>query len=274
MKKLIITLAAAVLLSACSVDIPFINEKPLEKAEKNPQLAERNEQTKENYASNAKGEEESSLALEAAYFNAIKEVNGIKEIVNATNTLALVNKEFALPGSYIPDDLVRPKVPFSFGNQDIEKSYLRKEAGSALEKMFSAAKESNIHLFAVSGYRSYARQESILNNEIGKVGEEEALQAVAFPGKSEHQTGLAMDISSESVQYLLVEEFEDTDEGKWLKENAHRFGFILRYPKDKEKITGYQFEPWHFRYVGEKNAQIMYKNGWTLEEFFQEVRKL
>ncbi|MBS4217387.1 M15 family metallopeptidase [Bacillus sp. FJAT-49711] len=274
MKKLIITIAAAVVLSACSVEIPFINEKPLEKAEKNPQLAERNEQTKENYASNAPGEDDSLLALEAVYFNTIKEVNGINEIVNAANVLALVNKEFALPGTYIPDDLVRPKVPFSFGDQDIEKSYLRKEAAKALEKMFSAAEKLNIHLFAVSGYRSYDRQESIFNNEIGRVGEDKALQAVAFPGKSEHQTGLAMDISSESVQYLLVEEFEDAEEGKWLKENAHRFGYILRYPKDKEKITGYQFEPWHYRYVGEKNAQIMYKNNWTLEEFFQEVRKI
>ncbi|MCJ8006595.1 D-alanyl-D-alanine carboxypeptidase family protein [Lederbergia wuyishanensis] len=272
MKKIIITLTAAALLSGCSVKIPFINEKPEEKAEQNPQLVERNEQTKENYGSNQSNEE--LFALEAAHFNSIKEVNGVKEIVNADNVLALVNKEFALPGTYIPEDLVKPNVQFSFGEQDIEKSYLRKEAAVALEKMFAAAENSNIYLFAVSGYRSYNRQVAILNNEIERVGKDQAMQAVAIPGKSEHQTGLAMDISSESVQYLLTDNFGETKEGKWLKENAHHFGFILRYPKDKEGITGYQFEPWHFRYVGEKNAQIMYKNNWTLEEFFKEVRKI
>lgn len=273
MKKIIITFIAAILLSACSVKIPFINEKPEEKAEKNPHLREKNEQTKENYGSNISGDG-SSIELEAAFFNEIKEVNGVKEIVNADNILALVNKEFALPGTYIPDDLVRPDVPFSFGDQDIEKSYLRKDAAKALEKMFSVAKQEDINLFAVSGYRSYKRQESLFNNEIGKVGKDKALEAVANPGNSEHQTGLAMDISSESVQYLLTEEYGETKEGKWLKENAHRFGFILRYPKEKEDITGYQYEPWHFRYVGEKNAQIIYKNNWTLEEFFEEVHKL
>ncbi|MBS4199425.1 D-alanyl-D-alanine carboxypeptidase family protein [Bacillus sp. FJAT-49732] len=273
MKKLIITLTAAVLLSGCSVKIPFINEKPEEKAEKNPQLAERKEQTKEHYGSNQTSDD-SLYALEAAYFNTIKEVKGVKEIVNSDNVLALVNKDFALPGTYIPADLVRPNVPFSFGDQDIEKSYLRKEAADALEKMFSAAEKANIHLFAVSGYRSYVRQVSILNNEIDRVGKDKAMQAVAIPGKSEHQTGLAMDISSENVQYLLSEDFGETDEGKWLKENAYRFGYILRYPKEKVEITGYQFEPWHFRYVGEKNAEIMYKNNWTLEEFFKEVRKI
>lgn len=273
MKKIIITFIAAILLSACSVKIPFINEKPEEKAEKNPHLSEKNEQTKENYGSNISGDG-SSIELEAAFFNEIKEVNGVKEIVNADNILALVNKEFALPGTYIPDDLVRPDVPFSFGDQDIEKSYLRRDAAKALEKMFSVAKQEDINLFAVSGYRSYKRQESLFNNEIGKVGKDKALEAVANPGNSEHQTGLAMDISSESVQYLLTEEYGETKEGKWLKENAHRFGFILRYPKEKEDITGYQYEPWHFRYVGEKNAQIIYKNNWTLEEFFEEVHKL
>jgi len=272
MKKIIITLTAAALLSGCSVKIPFINEKPEEKAEHNPHLAERNEQTKEHYGSNQSNEE--LFALEAAHFNSIKEVNGVKEIVNAENVLALVNKEFALPGTYTPEDLVKPNVQFSFGEQDIEKSYLRKEAAEALEKMFAAAENSNIYLFAVSGYRSYNRQVAILNNEIERVGKDQAMQAVAIPGKSEHQTGLAMDISSESVQYLLTDNFGETEEGKWLKENAHHFGFILRYPKDKEDITGYQFEPWHFRYVGEKNAQIMYKNNWTLEEFFKEVRKI
>lgn len=169
---------------------------------------------------------------------------------------------------------MRPKVEFSFGNQDIEKSYMRKEAAKALEDMFNGAKKSGITLYAVSGYRSYNRQTEVYDAEVSRVGEEKAVQAVAYPGNSEHQTGLAMDISSESADFLLTEGFGETKEGKWLKENAHLYGFILRYPKGKEKITQYKFEPWHFRYVGKKSAKDIYENDWTLEEYFKVVRKI
>lgn len=212
--------------------------------------------------------------LEAAYFNEVIEVNGKKEIVNASNTMVLVNKTYALPGDYVPDDLIRPSVDFSFGDQDIEKSYLRKEAANSLEKMFKAANSEGLRLYASSGYRSYDRQQGVFLAEVNKSGEAKAVQAVASPGTSEHQTGLAMDITSESVQYLLVQEFENTPEGKWLKDNAHRFGYILRYQKGKEDITGYQFEPWHFRYVGEEAAKIIYERNWTLEEYFENVSKI
>lgn len=216
----------------------------------------------------------SELSLEAVYFNQIEQVAGKNVIQNPMNILALVNKQFALPVNYEPKDLIRPKVKFSFGDQDIEKSYLRKEAAQALESMFAKAKNSDIELLAVSGYRSYGRQKELYDAEVSKVGKEQAIQAVAVPGNSEHQTGLSMDISSESVNNYLTEEFETTREGKWLAKNAHRFGFILRYPKGKEELTGYQFEPWHFRYVGEKAASIIYKKNWTLEEYFEVVKKI
>lgn len=218
--------------------------------------------------------EEDELALEAAYFNEVIEVDGKKEIVNAANTLALVNKTFALPVDYTPDDLVRPNVPFSFGNQDIEKSYLRKEAAEALEKMFAAAKKDGIQLYAASGYRSYSRQQEVFEAEVAQSGEKKAAQVVAIPGNSEHQTGLAMDITSESANFFLNEEFGKKPEGNWLQENAHKFGFILRYPKGKEKITGYQYEPWHFRYVGKEAASVMYERNWTLEEYFEHASKI
>lgn len=214
------------------------------------------------------------LSLESMFFNDIKEVDGKKVIQNSTNTLALVNKEFFFPEEYVPTDLVRPEVAFSFGEEDIEKSLMRKEAAEALEKMFVEAKNNGIELFAVSGYRSYTRQKSLFDAETNRVGEEKAAQAVAIPGSSEHQSGLAMDISSKAVKNYLVEDFEDTEEGKWLAKNAHRFGFILRYPKGKESITNYMYEPWHFRYVGVKAAKIIYKNNWTLEEYFNEVKKI
>jgi D-alanyl-D-alanine carboxypeptidase len=217
---------------------------------------------------------DSGLTLEAAYFNDIVEVNGKKEIANPDNMLALVNKVFQLPGDYEPDDLTRPDVTFAFGDQDIEKSYLRKEAADALEKMFQAAKKDGITLYASSGYRSYDRQEAIFQNEINKVGESKASEVVAVPGNSEHQTGLAMDITSQSVQLALSEEFGETKEGKWLQKNAHKYGFILRYPKGREKITGYDYEPWHFRYVGKKAAKVIYEHGWTLEEYFEHVTKI
>ncbi|WP_303983463.1 M15 family metallopeptidase [Niallia circulans] len=219
-------------------------------------------------------EEKNPWTLESVFFNDIKEVDGRKVIQNPTNIVSLVNKEFGLPDGYAPEDLVRPKVEFSFGNQDIEKSYMRKEAAKALEDMFNGAKKSGITLYAVSGYRSYNRQTEVYDAEVSRVGEEKAVQAVAYPGNSEHQTGLAMDISSESADFLLTEGFGETKEGKWLKENAHLYGFILRYPKGKEKITQYKFEPWHFRYVGKKSAKDIYENDWTLEEYFKVVRKI
>jgi zinc D-Ala-D-Ala carboxypeptidase len=214
------------------------------------------------------------LSLESIFFNEIKEVDGKNVIQNSTNVMAMVNKEFYLPADYIPADLVRPNVEFSFGDEEIEKSLMRKEAAEALEKMFSTGAENGIELYAVSGYRSYTRQKTLFDAEINRVGIEKAEQAVAIPGASEHQSGLAMDISSRSNKFYLNEGFANTTEGKWLKGNAHRFGFILRYPKEKVDITNYMYEPWHFRYVGVKAATIMYEHNWTLEEYFNEVKKI
>lgn len=219
-------------------------------------------------------EEEYPWTLESIFFNEIKVVDGRNIIQNPMNIVSLVNKEFGLPDGYIPEDLVRPNVEFSFGKQDIEKSYMREEAAKALEDMFNGAKKSGITLYAVSGYRSYDRQTVLFGAEVDRVGEEKAVQAVAYPGNSEHQTGLAMDISSKSADFLLTEEFGETKEGKWLKENAHLYGFILRYPEGKESITQYKYEPWHFRYVGIKSAKDIYENDWTLEEYFKVVRKI
>ncbi|WP_254842777.1 D-alanyl-D-alanine carboxypeptidase family protein [Bacillus sp. MRMR6] len=220
------------------------------------------------------GQENDLLSLESIFFNEVKQVDGKNIIQNSTNTMALVNKEFYLPEDYVPEDLVRPEVPFSFGDVENDKSLMRKEAASALEKMFAEAEKAGIELFAVSGYRSYERQKILFDAETSRVGIEQAMQVVAIPGSSEHQSGLAMDISSRAVALNLVEGFADTDEGKWLAENAHRFGFILRYPKGKEQITNYIFEPWHFRYVGNKAAQIIHEYNWTLEEYFNEVKKI
>lgn len=273
MKRLHIPIVLSlILLTGCSQfdtylkKLPFINESDQNGSQ---QIDEKkvDEQTNDQTIAD-------ELTLEAGYFNVIEQVAGKSVIQNPKNELALVNKQYALPEGYIPSDLKRPNVRFSFGEEELEKSYLREEAANALEKMFDQAKQEGIELNAVSGYRSYERQVALFAAEVSRVGEEQAVQAVAVPGNSEHQTGLAMDISSDSVNNELSEQFESSIEGKWLAENAHRFGYILRYPKGKENITGYQFEPWHFRYVGEKSATVIYEKNWTLEEFFNIVKKI
>lgn len=194
-----------------------------------------------------------------------KEKNDI-DYTSPDSLTVLVNKEHALPEDYEPKDLVVPDVRFPFIEDDPKKQ-LRKEAAEALEKLFDEADKAGHELFAQSGYRSYERQEAIYAANVAEDGEEAANQYSARPGESEHQTGLVMDITSASVDFLLVQEFGDTPEGQWVAEHAHEFGFIVRYDQGKEDITGYQYEPWHLRYVGKEAATIIYEENLTLEEY-------
>ncbi|WP_099222192.1 M15 family metallopeptidase [Listeria costaricensis] len=206
--------------------------------------------------------------------NKLMEKDGKEYIENEDNLLILANKDYLMQSTYVPSDLVVPNVAFSFGDTTIEKAHMRKEAAAALEDFFAGAKDAGYDLFAVSGYRSYAYQETLYQQEVASVGEEKANEAVAVPGTSEHQTGLAMDISSPSQNYELTEAFGSTPEGKWAADNAYKYGFILRYPDGKQDITKYEYESWHFRYVGKDAAKIMHDNDWTLEEFFDHVATL
>lgn len=187
-------------------------------------------------------------------------------IKEPNDILVLVNKERALPSDYVPSDLVIPNVNFPF-TEDLPKKYMREVAARALEELFQKAKEDNIELFATSGYRSYNTQKSIFEANVRRKGEKEANKTSAYPGQSEHQTGLAMDVTSRSVGFGLEESFGDVKEGIWVRENAHKFGFIVRYPKGKERITGYSYEPWHLRYVGKEVAEAITAAGITLEEY-------
>lgn len=283
-KMIVITSLSSLLLAGCSQIETLLEKVPFLQKENNSQSAsEKNEEPSKNTTDGEKQvnpQEENNqqaqdvLKLKAEFFNEMKMVDGKNVIQNPTNYMVLVNKDYSLPDGYAPEDLVRPNVLFSFGDQDIEKSYLREAAAKALELMFSEGKKNGIDLFAVSGYRSYDRQVAVFNAEVSKYGEEKAVQAVAIPGSSEHQTGLSMDLSSQSANFELSEEFGETVEGKWIAENAHRYGFILRYPKGKEGITGYKYEPWHFRYVGKEAAAIIYEKQLTLEEYFNIVQKI
>lgn len=209
------------------------------------------------------------LATNAPAQTIAKNAEGLAVVNNATSLLVLVDKKRNLPSDYVPEDLVVPDVKFSFSGEN-EKKYMRKEAADALEELFAGAKEDGIELTAVSGYRSYKRQKAIFDSNAQKKGADVANQTSAVPGQSEHQTGLAMDVSSASAKYELETTFGDTKEGKWLASHAHEYGFIIRYPEGKEAITGYTYEPWHVRFVGKDVAQAVYDSGLTLEEFMEQ----
>jgi len=194
--------------------------------------------------------------------------SGAATITNPDSTVVIANKKRMLPASYAPKDLTVPNVAFSFSGYSPKKQ-MRKPAANALEKMFAAAKKDGIELKAVSGYRSYATQKSIFQRNAEQKGEEVANRTSAKPGQSEHQSGLAMDVSSASVNYTLETDFGQTKEGKWLKKNASKYGFIIRYEDGKEKITGYTYEPWHVRYVGVWIAGEIARQGLTLEQYMK-----
>lgn len=270
MKKMVIVSSYVfLLLSGCSA-IP--KEQPIEKPKENNVTQEPIVELENEKDETEK--EDPDFLLESTYFNQVQHVDGKAVIQNPENVLVLVNKEYSLPRDYIPEDLTRPNIPFSFGDLDILKSYMREEAARAVEEMFQQAKSEGIVLYGVSAYRPYEYQQTLFSLEVKKKGEEKAVQAVAKPGQSEHQTGLTIDVTSESVNFRITEEFGETKEGKWLAEHAHQFGFIIRYPKGKEVITQYQYEPWHIRYVGKKVARILYEHNLTLEEYFEQVKKI
>lgn len=192
-------------------------------------------------------------------------------VVNTdTSTITyLVNREYPLPADFVPEGLTTPDILFPFADTSIDKAKMTPEAGAALALLFDAAyEEEGLVLYGVSAYRSYARQYTIYATNLAVYGIAHTNRYSAAPGRSEHQTGLAIDISCRSEGYGLEETFADTPEGIWVAANAHRFGFILRYPKGKEHITGYNYEPWHVRYVGTELAQYLYDTGLTLDEFY------
>jgi len=140
-------------------------------------------------------------------------------------------------------------------------SNVEEEAKLKMGKMLDAMKSEGISIKIISGFRSYYEQEKIFNEYVRKAGYEEASRYSAEPGYSEHQTGLTFDIGK------IDESFEKTKAFSWLTDNAHKYGFIMRYPKDKEEVTGYMYEPWHYRYLGEKLATDIKQSELTLEEF-------
>lgn len=174
----------------------------------------------------------------------------------------LVNKDHRLPADYVPSDLRLPDVPLELRNAR-EHHQLREEAATATEEMLAVAMESEVSIELASGYRPYSLQAQIYQANGGDNGQ----TVSAPPGASEHQTGLAADFKGEDAVCRLEECFDNTAAGEWLAEHAHEYGFILRYPKGSLALTGYSYEPWHYRYVGEYLAEEMHGSGLTFEEY-------
>ena len=179
---------------------------------------------------------------------------------NINGDIFLVNRQHVISEQYVPDSLRKTQV------HGMSQS-MREDAAAALEELFQAAQSEGVKLSSVSGYRSYSKQSLIYSRKVGRTGSEaEADKLVARPGTSEHQLGLAMDLATRDSS-TLSERFASTAEGQWVYANCQRFGFIVRYFKGYEDVTGYSYEPWHIRYVGRENAEAIAASGLPLETY-------
>lgn len=181
---------------------------------------------------------------------------------DGNNPLTLVNKNSWLSSGYKPTGLTSMDKDYTFAQVKSKKN-----VNTAYGKLYSVAKKKGYTIKVLSAYRTYSLQKELFAYWTKVDGVKQALRTSAKAGRSEHQTGYALDVSCAKVGWDLVEDFGATPEGKWLSKNAHTYGFIVRYGKDTEKITGYAYEPWHLRYVGVKAAGEIYNSKVTLEEY-------
>ncbi len=183
-----------------------------------------------------------NTAVEAEVAVTVTEASEAEDVkLTYIDGILIANKTYALPSDYAPG--VDP------------------EAEVAFEKMAAEAYGEGLTLYISSGYRSYDYQSGLYQRYVDRSGKAEVDRYSARPGHSEHQTGLAFDLNT------ISDEFRDTDEGRWVAENCHKYGFIVRYPEDKEAVTGYIYEPWHIRYLGVETATAVYESGLCLEEY-------
>lgn len=169
--------------------------------------------------------------------------NGIvvKDGITYVNGILIANKTYSLPSDYNPGIIP--------------------DAQDAFDEMQSAAAAEGLNIYISSGFRSYSYQDGLYNRYVERSGKVEADRYSARAGHSEHQTGLAFDLNT------IDDSFADTAEGKWVAKNCYKYGFIIRYPKGMESVTGYIYEPWHIRYLGKETAKSVYDSGLTLEEY-------
>lgn len=176
------------------------------------------------------------------------------------DTLLIVNKFYKLSNDYEAPDVINMGLQYAFNNNSI-----RSDVYNAFKEMVNEAKAEGLTILANSSYRKYDHQEKVYNNYKMSRGESGADLIAARPGHSEHQTGLAIDISTLTSNQAT---FETTPEFQWLTQNAHLYGFIIRYPKDKQYLTGFQYESWHYRYVGIDIATRIKELDITFDEYY------
>ena len=239
------------------------NKSSVNSSKKNESIEEIN--NKEGLLAKSRSQEQNksfSTDSDTLKSNEIKRLEGILN----DELFILVNENNKLEDDYVPSTLVESDIAFE---EYIECKQLDERTSNAAKEMFNAALNDNVNLIAISGYRGYSVQENLYNSRVEVKGVEKTRQYTAEAGASEHQTGLAIDIVCNDYPYL-DEGFENTDAFKWLYNNCYKYGFILRYQKGKEDITGYNYEPWHFRYNANIAKDIM-DRGICFEEFINEV---
>jgi zinc D-Ala-D-Ala carboxypeptidase len=252
--KVLMSIAAAVIIVAAVVVFILLNNQnnDLKSSEPNP-IQQQNEASTEVVATE-KEETETAVEKENDEKHSTNNtyIEGQLDPTEPTyiNGILVVNKQYPIPSTY--DQGVNP------------------EAEQALNEMIQTAKDAGHAVEAFSSFRSFEYQTTLYNRYVNRDGKEAADRYSARPGYSEHQTGLAFDLGGTGQQDLwLTEAFGETPAGKWLMENAHQYGFILRYPKDKEHITGFMYESWHYRYVGIEHAKKIFEKNITLEEYLK-----
>lgn len=181
------------------------------------------------------------------------------------DVLVLVNKLHAVSKNYAPTDMVAIDGKYTT-NQGLE---MKADAYKAFKKMRKAARADGIKFKICSAYRTYSTQKWLYNNYLNTMGKELRDIRSAYPGRSEHHTGYAIDLTCKSMGWTLSQDFAKSSEGKWVKKHCAEYGFIIRYPKNKTDITGYDYEPWHLRYVGVDVAKEITEQGITLEEYLK-----
>lgn len=188
-----------------------------------------------------------------------------KEARNKNTEKILVNKYYYLGKDYVPNNLETISTRYALSNMKMVK-----EAKEAFEEMAGTAKKENLNIVAMSCYRSYDYQVNLYNKYVRSDGQAEADTYSGRPGHSEHQTGLAVDVYNQKETYT---NFEKTKEFTWMQQHAHEYGFILRFPKDKENETGYVYESWHYRYVGKEIAKYIKDHDISFEEYHATIIK-
>ena len=211
------------------------------------------------YSSETGEDEETTVLFVNLSMDTDDYVNPVK--TSAFSIDMLVNKHYKLDEDFVPDDLV--EFDQEYCNDEVQEG--NREAVVAFKNMYEAAKKEGLGLVINSSYRSYQDQENICNTFKDLYGEGYVTKYVALPGFSEHQTGLAFDIGSTSSKV-----FAESKEYEWMKENAYKYGFILRFTRSNAYITGFRSEPWHYRYVGKKIAKYIYENDISFEEYYAE----